>query len=175
MPAREPQFSSLGFPPYQPVRSSPQPIASAFGAYTFLQFPRVPVDAGYHLGCFREGWITLVLLWGKYCKGWGNYQGPPKNLWRGMEGVGNGERGKDRFCTRWNLSGLPGLGTRDRREVWKGLRVLSILLHEKGLRYLSFSNSFFTVSLKTWLCSMMEGLFGGEKVCDKGGRPVTSF
>ena len=48
VPARELQFSSLGFSPLQPVRSPPQPLASAFSAYFLLRFPRVPVDAGYH-------------------------------------------------------------------------------------------------------------------------------
>ena len=89
-----------------------------------------------------------------------------------MEGDGKGFKGKDRFCMRQNLPGLHGLGTRDRGEVWKGPRVLSISLHEKGLRYSLFLNSFFIMSSKTWPCSMMEGLFGGEKVCDKGGMPV---
>ena len=34
------------------MRSPPQPTASTFGAYLTLQFPRVPVDTGYLLGCF---------------------------------------------------------------------------------------------------------------------------
>ena len=54
VPARELQFSSLGFSPLQPVKSSPQPIASTLGVFPFLGFPRVPVDAGYLLGCFND-------------------------------------------------------------------------------------------------------------------------
>ena len=46
VPARELQFSSLGFPPPQPVRTPPQPIASAFSApSSSLRFPRATVDA----------------------------------------------------------------------------------------------------------------------------------
>ena len=43
------------------MRSSPQLTASAFGAYSIPQFPRVPVDAGYLLGCFiTYTWAPLV-------------------------------------------------------------------------------------------------------------------
>ena len=45
----------------------------------------------------------------------------------------------------------------------------STLVWVKGPRYLPLENSLFTISLKISLCSSMEGLLEGAKVCDRGG------
>lgn len=86
-----------------------------------------------------------------------------------MEGVGEGFRGKDRFWMRWYLLGLPGFGTRERGDVWKGPRLASISDRVKGPRYLPLANSLLMMSLNVHSCSISEVLLGGEKVQDKGG------
>ena len=49
-----------------------------------------------------------------------------------MEGVEELECGKERFCTRRYLPGLPDLGTRDKGDDWKGPISCSNSLREKG-------------------------------------------
>ena len=42
------------------MRSSLQPTANTLSVYSIPRFPRVPVDAGYHLGCFSRWDIHAI-------------------------------------------------------------------------------------------------------------------
>jgi len=57
--------------------------------------------------------------------------------------------------------GFPGLGTRERKDDWKGPMIDSSSAHEKGLRYLPLWNSFSTISSYSAGNLLMEGLLGG--------------
>ena len=92
-----------------------------------------------------------------------------------MEGTREAKKGKERFWTRRYFPGLPGLGTRESGEVWKGPSMCSTSRWVKGLRYLPLVNSLLTISWNIWLCSMIEGLLGGEKVLDSGGILVRTL
>lgn len=78
---------------------------------------------------------------------------------------------KERFWTRQNFPGLPGFGTSERGEVWKGPRYLPLL------------NSLYSMSWKILWCVQMDGLLGGVNVDVRGGistenpkcRPLCMF
>ena len=87
----------------QPVRSPPQPLASAFGAYPFFWFPRVPVDAGYlwvvsleallYENSVRHKSLDQLSCWYcRYCKSRDTAQGSDSSVWSGCYLLGNVQR-----------------------------------------------------------------------------------
>ena len=62
-----------------------------------------------------------------------------------------GVDGNEKFCTSLNFPGRPGLGIKERGDVWKGPKVSCMSGRGKGPMYLPLMISFCMVSLNSEL------------------------
>ena len=86
--------------------------------------------------------------------------------------VDKGECGWEKLCTAWYLPSLPGLGTKESSEDWRGLMSSFTSDLDKGPRYCWEENSWLIMHLYSSTCAWREGLFAGVYEMVMGQMPT---